>query len=166
MSIHAMDLAPVSGGAYGEPQEPRRPVVVVGYDGSVASHSAVGYAIRRAGRTGRVVAVHACGPGRWAFGAGHSERDHRSAGAALLAGLAERMPKGVSLEPILTDGPVPKALVDAAREHRADEIVVGVHGRDARERGLGGVPLALLALADLPVVVVPARTKRSDEPGG
>ena len=162
MTIHAM--APISGGAYGQQAKPRR-VFVVGYDGSVASESALRYASEHAGRSGHVVVVHACGPGRWGFGVGmyeHAGHDYDATGAALLTRMADRMPEGVSFETVLSEAPVAKALVDAAREHKADEVVVGVHGWDPSERGLGGVPLALLAHADLPVVVVPGKASAGD----
>jgi nucleotide-binding universal stress UspA family protein len=160
MTIHAMDLAPISGGAYGETPKPERPLIVVGYDGSVAGENALRYATERAGERGRVIAVHACGPGRWWFGAPsyqHTERDYRSSGESLIAGLEDRMPEGVSFEAVLTEGPAPKALADAAREQHTDEIVVGAHGSDPCKRGLGSVPLALLTQADRPIVVVSGR---------
>jgi nucleotide-binding universal stress UspA family protein len=159
MEIHALDLAPITPDPYGEgkPSEPK--VVVVGYDGSVASVCALRYAAKRAGHGGHVVAVHACGSGASWIGMpderGHRE-DYRSAGESLVTALERELPRSVSFEAVLTEGPPHKALAATARTRHADEIVVGARGAGPQDHGPGRVPQALLRDADRPVVVVPA----------
>jgi nucleotide-binding universal stress UspA family protein len=163
MTIHALDLIPVSGGPYGEKHPSGKPVVVVGYDGSKGSRKAVQYAADRAGPDGRVVVVHAAGPGHSWFGAPSYQRersDYRSVGESLLAEVSELAPKGVKLETSLIEAPTPKALIEAARTNDAAEVVVGAHGSASDTRGLGSVPLALLRTCDRPVVVVPSGDPR------
>ncbi len=145
MTLHALDLAPVSGGEYGEKREAGA-VVVVGCDGSVASENAIRYAVARAGDRGRVIAVHAGGGSQ--------------AGEALWRNVRKLLPYGVSFEAVLGDGPVHDVLGRVARERRADEVVVGAHASGPDKEHLGNVPRALLAHADCPVVVVPAAGTR------
>ena len=163
MAIHALDLAPISGGEYGEHRHPHVPVVVVGYDGSPASRLAIEYAVERVGPAGRVVVVHAAGPGHWWYGAPSYQRessDSRSVGESLLADLVENAPPGATIETKLVEAPTPKALIDAARECSAAEVVVGAHGSDQDKSGLGSVPLALLRGCDRPLVVIPRGKSR------
>jgi nucleotide-binding universal stress UspA family protein len=163
MPIHALDLAPISGGEYGEKQHNGGAVVVVGYDGSPASRRAIDYAAERAGSDGKVVVVHAAGPGHWWYGAPSYQRedsDYVTVGESLLADLLKHVPSGAPIETSLVEGPTPKALIEAARECSAAELVVGAHGSDPEKSGLGSVPVALLRSCDRPVVVVPARNPR------
>jgi nucleotide-binding universal stress UspA family protein len=163
MPIHALDLAPISGGEYGEQHRADAPVILVGYDGSPASRRAIEYAVERAGSDGRVVVVHAAGPGHWWFGAPSYQRedsDYVAAGESLLADLVKHAPSGAPIQTSLVEGPTPKALMEAARECSAAEVVVGAHGSDPEKSGLGSVPVALLRSCDRPVVVVPAGKPR------
>lgn len=155
MGIHALDLAPVSGGPYGE-QRPLPPIVV-GFDGSPAGRAAFEYACKRTGPKGRVIAVYVDGAGRSWFGApSYQHKDaSRSYGESLLAGLPTDTPHGVHLETSVVEGSPPSVLLEAARQHDAAEIVVGMHGSDPSKCGLGHVPKALIESSDRPVVVVP-----------
>jgi nucleotide-binding universal stress UspA family protein len=88
MAIHALDLAPISGGDYGEHRHPHVPVVVVGYDGSPASRLAIDYAVERVGPEGRVVVVDAareCSAAEVVVGAHGSDRDKSGLGSVPLA---------------------------------------------------------------------------------
>ena len=158
MGIHAMDLAPISGGEYGEHLRTGSAVVVVGFDGSPASRDAVRYAVKRVGTNGRLIAVHVAGPGQWWFGSPSYQperEDYQSAANALLSDVRGQVPEDVKLETSIVEGSPPSALMQVAREQHAAEIVVGAHGSDPSTRGLGNVPLALLEGCDRPVVVVP-----------
>ena len=133
--------------------------IVVGYDGSAHSETALTWALERAGRRGRVIVVHASRhqPGAMA-GPLQRLRDEDPV-------RAEAVVEQVFLErddvydhnvgcDVLDEAPA-QALVHAARLHDADEIVVG-----RRPRGrLGGpwdsVSQEIVRLADRPVVVVP-----------
>ena len=115
-------------------------MVVVGYDGSVASQNALRYAAERAGEGGHVVAVHACGSASWSTSSRESRRrqDYRSAGESLVSALERELPASVTFEALLTEGPTSKALAVTARTRHADEIVVGAHGsRPVRTRDWG-----------------------------
>ena len=162
MGIHALDLAPISGGAYGE--KPATAPIVVGIDGSSASRKAFDYACRRRGGSGRVIAVHVDGPGPSWFGASSYQHDggtgHRF-GESLLAELAGHAPYGVHVETIVVEGSPPSVLLEVAHRYGAAELVVGMHGSDPSTSGLGHVPKALIEASDRPVVVVPPGATRS-----
>jgi nucleotide-binding universal stress UspA family protein len=161
MGIHALDLAPVSDGPYGE--KPPLPPLVVGFDGSPASKAAFEYACKRSGSRGRVIAVFVDGAGPSWFGAPSYQHEDGSRPFAdsLLAELATHAPRNVKLERSVVEGSAPSALLDAARQHGAVEIVVGMHGSDPSKAGLGHVPKALIESSDRPVVVVPPEESRA-----
>ncbi len=153
-----MDIVPITPDPYGETSRPRAKVVVVGYDGSVASQNALRYAAERAGEGGHVVAVHACGSASWSDAAPENRggAGYRSAGESLVSALERELPASVTFEALLTEGPTSEALAVTARTRHADEIVVGAHGAHPVNQGLGRVPQALLRDADRPVVIVPS----------
>jgi nucleotide-binding universal stress UspA family protein len=159
MGLHAMDLPPVSGGAYGETAATDSrpgPVVVVGYDGSAGSRSALAYAANRVGLNGRIIVVHVTGPDRRWFGAPSFQPvsgDYRAAARAITEQLT--LPYGARCDTIVRVGSPPTVLERIATESAADEIAVGRHGPDRHRPGLGSVPHALLETARCPVVVVP-----------
>jgi len=145
----------------------RRPVVVVGYDGSEPSRAAVSLAARHAGRTGRVYVVHAYELPPDFLGWPNFDQllsDRMDHGRALLdamplAGNDELLETEYETE--LIGGPPAEAIADVARTRDADEIVIGSRGL-GRVRGLlGSVSHELLQIADRPVVVVPAAAARS-----
>jgi len=75
--------------------------------------------------------------------------------------LLERTRKaGVPAKGLLLRGVPHEAIARAARSHRADQIVVGTHGRRGFSRlFLGSVASRVLAAAPCPVLVVPASRK-------
>jgi nucleotide-binding universal stress UspA family protein len=133
-------------------------VLVVGYDGSRESDAAVEYAARRAGSTGRLVVVHAVAPPPTLVGVvavGGESGDH---GVAVLDALL--MEHAEALTATTFDLEAPRAtpvdaLLAAASEADADEIVVGCRGLGRIESALGSVSSELLRRADRPVVVIP-----------
>jgi nucleotide-binding universal stress UspA family protein len=76
----------------------------------------------------------------------------RSDCADLLAGIEYRTE--------LVPEPPAQGLVDAARAHKASEIVVGTRGFGNTHTWLGSVSHELLRIADRPVLVVPPREQR------
>jgi nucleotide-binding universal stress UspA family protein len=134
------------------------PVLVLGYDGSRESDAAVEYAARRAGSTGRLVVVHAVAPPPTLVGVvavGGESGDH---GVAVLDALL--MEHAEALTATTFDLEAPRAtpvdaLLAAASEADADEIVVGCRGLGRIESALGSVSSELLRRADRPVVVIP-----------
>jgi nucleotide-binding universal stress UspA family protein len=146
--------------------------VVVGYDGSPPARAAITYAARRAACGGCVVAVHAIEPSREWLEGPHSHRaaaEHRAQGRELLRSLellrSAHDERSDRTETSLVERRPAKAIVAAADERDADEIVVGSRGF-GRVRGvLGSVSHAVLREADRPVVVIPAdAASASDEP--
>jgi len=127
---------------------PTSRVVVVGYDGSATSKRALTFAARRAGSEGRLLLVHASERIDEAF-----MRGVRPDGVfdATLPELAE----GTPFETREVAGSPATALVRAARESGADEIVVGSRRLGLIHGGLGRVADRLLKEADRPVTVVP-----------
>lgn len=138
------------------------PTIVVGYDGSPAARVAIEYACARAGETGRVVVVHACeSPADWVGTPNMPEilEERRKHGRALLDGIlldGNDALADVDYETELISAAPAPALLEAARSHGADEIVVGTRGFGRVRALLGSSSHELLHIADRPVVVLPA----------
>lgn len=150
---------PGTGGSeFPSDQEAGRPIAVVGYDGSDHARAAVAYAGRRVSPQGRLIVVHAMDPS--SYFAGTPYRDHfikayRERGETLLDEITPELADGVQPERKWVDRRPAEALVEVAREHDADEIVVGSRGVGRLRAALGSVSHALLHTSDRPVVVVP-----------
>jgi nucleotide-binding universal stress UspA family protein len=136
--------------------------IVVGYDGSTAAHKAVAYAARTAGKEGCVLVVHAFGPPA-SPGVGRNFAEaivrHRRHGAELLealTGIPDGPLAGVKYELLLTGGSPAEQLLQAARRHSAEQIVVGSRGVGPLMAALGSVSHELLYITDRPVAVIPA----------
>ena len=139
----------------------RRPVIVVGYDGSAASRAAVTLAARRAGRKGLVFIVHAYELPPDFLGSPNFDRlltERRDHGRALLDALPltgnDELLDG-NYETELIGGPPAEAIANVARARDADEIVVGARGLGRVRALVGSVSHELLQIADRPVLVVP-----------
>ncbi|MGA2925900.1 MAG: universal stress protein [Solirubrobacteraceae bacterium] len=145
----------------------RRPVIVVGYDGSEPSRAALVEAARRAGASGRVFVVHAYDLPPDFLGSPNYEQllaERRDHGRALLAAMP--LPSDEALldtdyETELIGGPPAHAIADVARARDADEIVVGARGHGRIRALLGSVSHELLHIADRPVLVIPAAALQS-----
>lgn len=151
----------------------RRPVVVVGYDGSETSRAALMLAIRRAGRSGRVFVVHAYELPPDFLGSPNYEQllsQSKDRGRALLDALPvtgnAELPE-IEYETELIGGPPAHAIDTVARARDADEIIVGARGLGRVRALLGSVSHELLHIADRPVLVIPAaavETVRREHP--
>lgn len=143
------------------PRERRRHgtcAVVVGYDGSEPARVALDYAAQRAGRGGRVVAVHAFNPAPDWLGTPYYDRAlaaHQSEGRELLRSLEDQRDLDIELTTSLLEGPPARAIIAAADARDADEIVIGSRGLGPVRGVLGSVSHAVLHGADRPVVVIP-----------
>jgi nucleotide-binding universal stress UspA family protein len=161
MGARAVEIEKSRIGSSGEPRS--RPVLVVGYDGSPNARAALAYAARRAGTAGQVVVAHVYGPAESWFGTPSYQpeyEDYRPIRRTLEEAVEQDIPEHVHHETVLRRGLPPDALVQIAAERDADEIVVGAHGSDPRRRGLGDVALALIQMANRPVVIIPSRAAR------
>jgi nucleotide-binding universal stress UspA family protein len=149
------------------PTDAPHPCVVVGFDGSAASHVALARAIERVGSTGKLYLVHAWDvPESWRGRGNHQpfvnaalENADTLVEQALQAhpGLAD-----VSWENELIAGPAAKAIADVANVRDADEIILGTRGFGRVRALLGSVAHEVIHLAACPVVVIPEQMVARD----
>jgi nucleotide-binding universal stress UspA family protein len=128
---------------------------VVGYDGSLAGAAVVAHAARRAGPGGYLIVVHALPLGVSPGDADHNE-SHTNAVSSLLDCVEATLPDGACHETRVVAGPASKALLEAARRHDADEIVLGASANRAARGAIGRVSDAVLRHSDRPVAIVPS----------
>ncbi|MEO8688545.1 MAG: universal stress protein [Solirubrobacteraceae bacterium] len=133
--------------------------IVVGYDGSPASRSALARAAERAGDDGKVYVVHAYAlPHDW-IGTPDYQR--------LLDVVLERAQAtvkpleddlvGIDSEvEVIGDRPA-SAIAGVAAARDADEIIIGTRGHGRARALLGSVAHELIHLAECPVTVIPER---------
>lgn len=132
--------------------------MVVGYDRSESSRIAAEWAAAQLGSDGRLVIVHACRPLLTPPSALSTPQERRDFGRALIDELM--MESGEALldldveTEVLDEDPV-TALVDAARRHDADAIVIGSEHRSKLRAVIGTVTGELLRQTRLPVIAVP-----------
>jgi nucleotide-binding universal stress UspA family protein len=143
------------------------PCVVVGFDGSPASHVALSRAIDRVGPHGKLYLVHAWEVAEAWRGRGtyqpYVDRALTAAEAVMEAAV-EAHPglKGIAWERELIGGPPAKAIADVADIRRADEIILGTRGFGRVRALLGSVAHELIHLAPCPVTVIPERLVEPD----
>jgi nucleotide-binding universal stress UspA family protein len=123
------------------------PIVVVGFDGSPASHAALARAIERVNGTGTLYLVHA-----WQDRPDIDPDDAVKEATSAHPGLAD-----IRWVDELIAGPPAKAIADVADVRGADEIIVGTRGFGRVRALLGSVAHELIHLARCPVTVIPAR---------
>jgi nucleotide-binding universal stress UspA family protein len=138
------------------------PVVVVGFDGSPASHVALSRAIDRVGASGRLYLVHAWQvPEAWRGRGNYQPYVDRSLTDAegVVERAKERHPElaEISWETELIGGPAAKAIADVADIRRADEIYLGTRGFGRVRALLGSVAHEVIHQAACPVTVIPER---------
>jgi nucleotide-binding universal stress UspA family protein len=156
------------------PDAERKPVIVVGYDGSELSCAALTVAARHAAPDGRLFVVHAYDLPPDFLGSPNFEHlltERKDRGRALLDDMPERLGpdlRDTAYETELIGGPPAQAISDVAKARHADEIVVGARGHGRVRALLGSVSHELLHIADRPVLVIPAAAVkfiRDDETG-
>ena len=137
--------------------------IVVGYDGSPASHAALARAVERAGEDGHIYIVHAYSLPADYLGIPNYQM-------ILDAALARAQQRVESIESdtgadlsdvaweteLIGDAPA-RAIAAVARARRADEIIVGTRGFGRARALLGSVAHELIHLADCPITVIPER---------
>ncbi len=148
------------------------PTVVVAYDGSPASATALTWAAREAGcRRARLRVLFAADVGSGQTGgeevleqAGHEAGVQLTNEGAAWAAKVEGGPVEVAVETDVRLGDPTSALVEASAD--ADLLVVGNRGRGALVGALlGSVAFSVTAQAACPVVVVRGETERWPGPG-
>jgi nucleotide-binding universal stress UspA family protein len=138
------------------------PCVVVGFDGSPASHVALSRAIQTVGPHGKLFLVHAWEvPEAWRGRGTYEPFVNRAltAAEAVVDDAVKAHPAlaGIAWETELIGGPAAKAIADVAAARHADEIIVGTRGFGRMRALLGSVAHELIHLADCPVTVIPER---------
>jgi nucleotide-binding universal stress UspA family protein len=142
-------------------QDPH-PCIVVGFDGSPASHVALSRGIERAGLGGKLYLVHAWKvPEAWR-GRGtyqpYVDRTLTEAETVVERAVAAHPGlDGIRWESELVGGPPARAIADVAEVRRADEIILGTRGFGRMRALLGSVAHELIHLAPCPVTVIPER---------
>jgi nucleotide-binding universal stress UspA family protein len=138
------------------------PTIVVGYDGSAAARSAVECAMDRAIPDGRLVVVSAWqvpvdfrGALYYSEMIGDASRHAKRVLSALEAE-CERL-ADVEHEFAVVEGAAAAAIIQAAEDHDADEIVIGSRGVGRVRALLGSVAHDVIHHAVCPVIVIPER---------
>jgi nucleotide-binding universal stress UspA family protein len=136
--------------------------VLVPVDGSDPSKRAIDHLIAtpqyRDGADIHLINVQAPLPGRAAAAVGHSnvEDYHREEGMKAMHDSQQRLDAaGVKYHCHIAVGEAAKVIVDYARQHAIEQIVMGTHGRNAVASALmGSVAKEVLNSAHIPVLLV------------
>jgi nucleotide-binding universal stress UspA family protein len=137
--------------------------IVVGYDGSEGAKAALAEALSLARQlSGKVFVAYAYGGPKTYAGAPLTPRrqlkelgEHFTTEALKLASGS-----GVAIESVLVEESASDGLLNTARQHRADMIVVGTHGGSPiRGALLGSTTYKLVHNTTKPVLVVPAKKR-------
>lgn len=140
----------------GAAEEGRRPVTLVGYDGSELARAALTYAARRARPDELLLIAYAVtGPADLLDTPWYDQEfeDVRAHATTVLEEV--ELPAGVECDARMIEGPPAVALAALARERDAGCIVVGSHAFGRLRAALGSLSHALLQEADRPVIVIP-----------
>lgn len=139
-----------------------RPVIVAGYDGSVASRAAVEAGIERVASGGHLVIVHAYSVPADYIGASYYQDmlDTKLERAnAIMNELIETCPglNDVDWESDAVVGNAGEVVNRVAQARNADEIVIGTRGHGRFRAALGSTALDVLHGAMCPVLIIPER---------
>jgi nucleotide-binding universal stress UspA family protein len=132
--------------------------IVVGYDGSDSSKSALNHGLEFAEALGdTLVIVFAAAPGGYGGGEVPEQRKAVEEFAKETTHEAEEVAKSAGIEysvELINEHPH-QALITAGEKHGARMIVVGSHGESPlRGAIIGSTPYKLVQLSDVPVLVV------------
>jgi nucleotide-binding universal stress UspA family protein len=136
--------------------------IVVGYDGSDTSKTAIAYAAACAGPDGRLVIAQVVTSPTMFMDTNYYDaalERARERGESSMRELEDIL-GDTPAELLIAEGPPARTLVEVAREKEADEIVVGSRGHSSGRALLGSVSHALLHEADRPLVIL---TRRATE---
>lgn len=144
--------------------------ILVPVDGSEPSDAAVAFAVRLArDQNAKVIFVHVCEYAKIAAMVGgptvgvdpaYALEAERETGEAALQSATDRAKNGaVECERVIEEGPCVDTILEVARDHKADVIVIGSHGRGGIARALlGSVAEGVLRHTRIPVLVTRAAT--------
>lgn len=132
--------------------------LILGYDRTDSARVAARWAVEQLLPAGKLVIVHASRP-LHAPTAPSTAAERRRFGRALIDELlleGEDSLFDVDIEVEVADSDPVSALLEAARRHRAQAIVVGCQRHSRLHTAIGTVTVQLLRDSPVPVVVVPA----------
>jgi len=150
-------------------ERPRRPggaCLVLGYDRTDSARGAVAWAARQLLPEGTLVIVHACRPLHAQPSPLSTPKERHEYGRALIDELLLEDTGSlldIDIRAEVTDNDPVSALLAAAREHRAQAIVVGHEQHSTLHRALGTVTTELLNSSPVPVIAVPPSAARPSE---
>jgi len=141
--------------------------ILVPVDGSAPSNAAVALAVRLArDQDAKVVFTHVCEIAKFAAMvssstasiASYALEAERDAGEAALRDAVDRANGGgVDADSWIEEGSCVDTILSSARQHKADLIVIGSHGRGGIARALlGSVAEGVLRHSSMPVLVTRA----------
>jgi len=145
--------------------------ILVPVDGSAPSNAAVALAVRLArDQEAKVVFTHVCEVAKIAamvsapavsIDPSYALEAEREVGEAALHDAVDRAKGGgIDADSWIEEGACVDTILNAARQHKADLIVIGSHGRGGIARALlGSVAEGVLRHADIPVLVTRASEK-------
>lgn len=135
----------------------RAAVIIVGYDGTPQARAALAFAAGRADLHGKIVVVHVVAPAHGYLGQPHYDRAVTRAQRDGLAVLDDLPTRASAVDTVLLEGKPAAVLARVAHVRNASQIVIGSRRRGPLLGWLGGsLSRRLIALADRPVVLVPA----------
>jgi nucleotide-binding universal stress UspA family protein len=139
--------------------DPKRPCLILGYDGCESARDAVSWATSELAGGGELVIVHACRPLHTLPAPLSTPDERHQLGRALLDELMldgndELLDIDFVLE-VSDEDPV-TALTEAALRHHASAIVVGCEQHSRLRKAIGTVTSELLARSSVPVTAVPS----------
>lgn len=146
-----------------------RHCLVVGCDRSHSAQVAAEWAARQLGSEGTLVLVHACKPLLRPPAALSTPEERIEIGHAVVDELLMEV-GGLLLDvdvevEVLDEDPV-TAILDAARSHGAEAIVIGSEHHSRLRAAIGTVTEELLKVAEVPVIAVPELVATPAGPGG
>jgi nucleotide-binding universal stress UspA family protein len=132
-------------------------------DGSASSNAAIKLAVQLAKKAGaKLVLCHAVHIPRPAHDAGGFAREQimeeetTTAHKILEAARKQASDAGIDAKAVMVGDPVADGILDCAKEHGSDLIVMGTHGHSAiRRLVLGSKTAEVIARATVPVMVAP-----------
>ena len=132
-------------------------------DGSASSKAAIELAVQLAKEAGaKLIFCHAVHIPRPAHDAGGFAREQimeeetTAAHEILEAARKQAADAGIEAKAVMVGDRVGDAILDAAKEHGADVIVMGTHGHSAIRRAiLGSTTAEVISRAAVPVMVAP-----------
>lgn len=139
--------------------------ILAAVDGSACAASALDYALDLARKPGaKLTIIHAIDPtvaylNEVQPGRSLGTDPLRDSGTAILKAAVEKATTaGLTPQTEMLEGKAVEEVVDAARRHKSDLIVIGSHGRTGLSRAfLGSVAEGVMREADVPTLVVHAR---------